>query len=315
MARDLFNRYIWLVDTIRRYGHITRAELNECWRRSKYSEGASELPRRTFCNYRAAAEELFGIEIKCNPATFEYYIDEGGDEQSDSMNNWLLNSAVTNEVLAGSRDVASKIFVENVPSAREFLGSVIDAMRRSTRVKFDYKSYTRSLPATGIVFEPYALKIFRQRWYMVGRHLAENRLKTYALDRITRLNITTEAFTPDPSFDAAEYFSHSFGIVADEGEVKTIDLRVEPVQAKYFRTLPLHHSQEEFVHDKYSVFRYNMRITRDFVSELLSYGPRVEVLAPPELRLMLVKQLRETLGLYEKRHETSEVSKISEVYE
>ncbi len=137
MARDLFNRYIWLVDTIRRYGHITRAELNECWRRSKYSEGASELPRRTFCNYRAAAEELFGIEIKCNPATFEYYIDEGGDEQSDSMNNWLLNSAVTNEVLAGSRDVASKIFVENVPSAREFLGSVIDAMRRSTRVKFE----------------------------------------------------------------------------------------------------------------------------------------------------------------------------------
>ena len=39
MARDLFNRYIWLVDTIRRYGHITRAELNECWMRSKYSDG------------------------------------------------------------------------------------------------------------------------------------------------------------------------------------------------------------------------------------------------------------------------------------
>ncbi|MCX4263915.1 MAG: WYL domain-containing protein [Muribaculaceae bacterium] len=298
MARDLFNRYIWLVDTIRRYGHITRAELNECWMRSKYSDGASELPRRTFCNYRAAAEELFGIEIKCNPVTFEYYIEEVGDGHSDSVNDWLLNSAVTNEVLAGSRDVAARIFVENVPSAREFLGSVIDAMRHNTRVNFDYKSYTRSLPTTGIVFEPYALKIFRQRWYMVGRNVAENRLKTYALDRITRLNITTEAFVDDPSFDATEYFSYSFGIVADEGDVKSIDLKVEPVQAKYFRTLPLHHSQEEFVHDRYSVFRYHMRLTRDFVSELLSYGPRVEVLAPPELRLMVMEQLRLTLNLY-----------------
>ena len=102
----------------------------------------------------------------------------------------------------------------------------------------------------------------------------------------------------DPSFDATEYFSYSFGIVADEGDVKSIDLKVEPVQAKYFRTLPLHHSQEEFVHDRYSVFRYHMRLTRDFVSELLSYGPRVEVLAPPELRLMVMEQLRLTLNLY-----------------
>ncbi len=41
-----------------------------------------------------------------------------------------------------------------------------------------------------------------------------------------------------------------------------------------------------------------MRLTRDFVSELLSYGPRVEVLAPPELRLMVMEQLRLTLNLY-----------------
>ena len=76
MARDLFNRYIWLVDTIRRYGRITRQEIDECWRRSRFSDGSSRLPRRTFYNYRQAVEELFSINIECDPSTFEYYISE-----------------------------------------------------------------------------------------------------------------------------------------------------------------------------------------------------------------------------------------------
>ena len=75
---------------------------------------------RTFCNYRAAAEELFGIEIKCNPVTFEYYIEEVGDGHSDSVNDWLLNSAVTNEVLAGSRDVAARILWRMCPRPVNF---------------------------------------------------------------------------------------------------------------------------------------------------------------------------------------------------
>ena len=60
MARNLLSRYIWLVDTIRRYGSITRRQLDEAWVRSVYSDG-EPLPRRTFYNYRAAIEELFNM--------------------------------------------------------------------------------------------------------------------------------------------------------------------------------------------------------------------------------------------------------------
>lgn len=295
MARDLFNRYIWLVDTIRSYGRISRAELDRLWQLSPLS-GGNPMPRRTFHNYRQAAEELFKIEIKCDPATYEYYIEEGAG--SESVTEWLLNTALTHEVLSNATDVARRIFVEDVPSARDYLAPAIEALRSNCRVKFDYQAYYRSRPTCGIVFEPYFLKLFKQRWYIVGRHVDENRLKTYALDRISSLNLLTDKFVPSEAIDPDDYFRYSFGIVVAQGEPREVRLKVDPRQAKYFRALPLHASQQEYIHDEYSIFCYRLLLTDDFVSELLSYGPRVEVLAPPELRARMAEELKSALGYY-----------------
>ena len=57
MARNLLGRYVWLIDTIRRYGTITRDKLNQQWMLSPYSDGRP-LPRRTFYSYRTAIEAV-----------------------------------------------------------------------------------------------------------------------------------------------------------------------------------------------------------------------------------------------------------------
>ena len=298
MAKDLYNRYIWLVDTIRRYGRITRHELDECWMRSKFSNG-EKLPRRTFYNYRNAVEELFSIDIRCDSSTFEYYIENDGDAHNEGMTNWLLNSAAINDVLSEARNVADRIFIEDVPSAREFLAPVIEALREHHPIRFDYHPYTRTKATTGVVLEPYFLKIFRQRWYVTGLNPADGKIKTYALDRMLSLTLLPETFDGDAAFDPEEYFRHSFGIVFTQGEVKRVAIRTDTRQAKYFRALPLHSSQEEVVHDDYSIFYYKLRISPDFVEEILSHGPRVTVLEPPELRAMVVTELKAALDNYE----------------
>lgn len=296
MARDLLNRYVWLVDTIRRYGRITKAELDECWMRSPFSNG-NTLPRRTFFNYRQAVEDLFDINIECDKATFEYFIADG-DAHNESVTEWLLNAAATNDVLASSREVSKKIFLEDVPSARQYLAIVIDAIRQSSPVRFDYHPYTRATPTAGVVVEPYFLKIFRQRWYLTGRNTAEDKIKTYALDRISSAVILPEKFSSDDGFDADEYSRDSFGIIFSQNETKTIVLRADSRQAKYFRALPLHHSQTEMVHDEYSDFSYRLKITDDFVAEILSYGPKVTVMSPPELRAIVRDRLSKSLENY-----------------
>ena len=297
MARNLLGRYIWLIDTIRRYGSITREQLNRLWIRSPYSDG-EPLPRRTFYNYRAAIEELFSISIECNPATYEYYI-ASGDNRQEGVTDWLLNSAAMSNVLSTVSDVSDRIFLEDVPSARMYLSLVVSALREHRAVHFTYRPYTRSTPTTGVIVEPYFLKIFRQRWYLTGRNAIDGKVKTYALDRMEDVTLADDTFTPDPTFDAESYVRDTFGIVFSQGEPKDVALRTDPRQAKYFRALPLHHSQREAVHDNYSIFYYRLRLTPDFVQELLSLGPKVTVIAPPELRAMVRTSLRETLSLYD----------------
>lgn len=298
MAKDLINRYIWLVDTIRRYGRITRRELDECWQRSKFSSGSDKLARRTFYNYRQAIEDLFDITIECDQSTFEYYI-ANEDEHNDSVTEWLLNAAATNDVLSSSRDISDKIFLEDVPSAREHLSTIINAVKSGNPVRFDYHPYTRTIATSGVVVEPYFLKIFRQRWYMTGRNTADGRIKTYALDRISSVVALSEKFKPDPSFDADEYTRDSFGIIFSQNDPKQIVIRTNTRQAKYFRALPLHHSQQEMIHDEFSDFVYRLRITDDFVAELLSYGPNITVMSPPELRAIMRDRINGMLDNYD----------------
>ncbi|MDE6490191.1 MAG: WYL domain-containing protein [Muribaculaceae bacterium] len=296
MAHDLLSRYIWLIDTIRSYKRITRDELNSRWRRSRFSAG-DDLPRRTFYNYRQAIEDLFQINIGYDPRTFEYFI-EADDIHNESMTNWLLNSAAMNNVLSDSRRVADRIFLENIPSARAHLPLIIEAIKDPRVIRFTYQPFSRVNPSPGIMLEPYLLKIFRQRWYVAGRNVKENVVKTYALERMSDVNLLSDRFSFPEDFDPESYFNDSFGIMVDRSEVRDVAIRTDKRQAKYFRALPLHHSQREMVHDDFSIFRYRIRLTQDFVQELLSYGPRVTVLEPPELRAMITTSLRETLAAY-----------------
>ena len=297
MARDLLNRYIWIIDTIRRYGRISRRELNECWERSPYSDGEREIPRRTFFNYRMAIEELFSLTIECDPRTYEYYIVE---PDKGRITDWLLDSSATSSVLQGSREIASKILLEDVPSAREFLAPIIEALKVNHPIHFDYHPYTRTNPTPGVTIEPYFLRIYRQLWYVTGRNTTDGKVKTYSLDRMSNLTILTSTFTPPPDADPTEYFHDSFGIMVNESRPRTVKLMVESRQAKYFRALPLHHSQQEMVSDSYSIFTYRLRITSDFVSAILSYGSAVTVVSPPELKTMVITALIETLDNYDR---------------
>ena len=297
MARNLVNRYVWLVDTISRYGRITLKDLKSAWLRSDISEG-KPLARRTFFHYRDGVEEMFDINIQCDKSTFEYYIDDSGSEENARLKSWLVDSVSLSGMLSNAHDISGRIILENVPSAREHLPVIIDALKQNHRIGFSYKSYTRSRPTDGIVLEPYFVKIFKQLWYVIGLNVNDGLIKTYSLDRISRLNLLQETFTMPDDVNPSEFFRDCFGIITNKNSAKRIVLRVEPTQAKYFRALPLHPSQQEEVHDEYSVFTYRMRITYDLKEEIMSHGASIEVLEPKELKTLIRTELEQALKNY-----------------
>lgn len=129
-------------------------------------------------------------------------------------------------------------------------------------------------------------EIFKQRWYVLAYNAYYDALRIYGLDRILKLRTTDTQFEIPKDFDPESYFSQSFGIIVDENIPPcTVRIKALGTKSKYFRALPLHHSQEEEnTFEDYAIFRYFLSPTYDFKQELLSHGAEIEVLSPPEFR-------------------------------
>lgn len=299
MGKELFSRYIWLLETIYRAGKITFEEINARWLRSELS-GGEALSLRTFHHHREAIEELFDINIECSKrGGYYYYIEDTEELEKGCVRKWLLNSFAIDNLIIESRKLKPRILLEEVPSGKQYLIPLIEAMRDGMIVEVDYQSFRRQVP-TNFEIEPYCLKLFRQRWYVVARSPYYNRVMIYALDRILDLDVSEKTFCYPEGFNPQSYFDACFGIVADDDiEVETVQLKVYTPQDKYFQTLPLHHSQRKVeATAEYTVYEYRIRPTYDFVQELLSYGADVEVLQPSLLRSRLGDMAKEMITLY-----------------
>ncbi len=279
MAANFFKRYIWLIDLINRRGYIPFKEISEEWRRSPLNETGSPLSERTFFNHKAAVEEMFGIEIK-NDRALGFYI-HGTDFEKDSTLNWMLNTLCMNNLLQENADMKDRILVEAIPSSRKFLSEVISAMRSGRVVSLTYQSFNNPEPHTYPV-QPYCVKLFRQRWYVLGA--SPKGLRVYSLDRFVDMEELDETFTLPENFDAEAFFTGYFGVIVGDSPTE-VRIKACPNKVKYLRRLPLHRSQKEMPQeDGSSVFIYNVAPTYDFIQELLSHGDEIEVLSPLELR-------------------------------
>lgn len=282
MAKDLFKRYIWLVDTIYQAGKITFEEINDKWERSSLSDGNS-LPKKTFHNHKEIIQEIFDIIIECDTKDgYRYYIENSEDiDNGTTMRNWLLNSFTINNLISESQKLKNRIQLEDTPSGQHFLAFIIEAMRDSHKVKITYQSYWKDHAST-FEIEPYFVKIFKQRWYVVAYSEGMGRIMIYALDRIQQLSITQNKFDYPKDFNPEEYFYNCYGIINDENiEPCTVKIKTNFYQAKYLRGLPLHHSQKENeTTDEIAIFEYYMKPTFDLKKELLSMGAEIEVLEP-----------------------------------
>lgn len=295
MAKNLINKYVWLVETIYKAKRITFEELNEKWLENDLSEGV-ELALRTFHKWRIAVEEMFGLVIECERrGGYHYHIANADELKSDCVRNWLMSTLSVSNLLIDNQHMKDRILLEDIPSGHEFLTDIIEAMKGGYSLNMTYQSYWREKSNTFVV-EPYCVKLFRQRWYMVARSPYLDRSLVYSLDRILELETDKKKrFKLPRTFDASVYFDGCFGVIAGDGtNVENVKLKVSVGQANYLRSLPLHHSQQEILQtEEYSIFELRIRPTFDFYQEILRNGEDVEILEPEWLR-------KEIAGIIEK---------------
>lgn len=279
----LLKRYFWLLRCFQS-GPISKAEIDSRWSRSALNtDNESAIPRSTFFVHRKEIEELFGVKVACN-AKGEYYIAES-ERDFELHQQWILSSLAIGLTLQECESLRSSILLESFPNGTQNLSTIVDALKNHLRIDMVYGSFKHA--EQEFSFSPFALRVFRQRWYVVGESSQHpNEVRVYALDRIKQLHITCVHFQVPRDFDPEEFFAHRYGVTVGDGVTPvTIQIKVASGGVPYLRSLPLHTSQEEIVTEtEYSVFEYFLAPNTEFIQELLSRSDEIEVLQPETLR-------------------------------
>ncbi len=299
MISKTFNRYIWLLNTLLQQRHLTFEEISYRWKDSYLGDG-KPMALRTFHAHREAIAELFGVEVKCNTSTYEYYISSPNELLSDKTRQWLLNSFTISNMIEAGHNMKDRILFEDVPMGTEYLQTVIEAMQRGKVLEIDYRPFGSNQRAT-YHLHPYAMKVYHQRWYIVGYLKEQDGIRSVALDRTLRMEKTDEKFSLPKDFDAEKYYAHTVGIyVNDELRPQKVRIRVYGKQVEYLRTVPLHHTQEEIFckHGEFCDFQYRVCLTPELYSQMLAMGDNVEVLEPQGLREEMKKRIENMFNNY-----------------
>ena len=297
---DIFKQYIWITDTLYRTGGLTFQELNERWMKTEMS-GGLPIPRTTFIRHKEDIENMFGICIECQrKGGYFYYIENNDFMRNNHLQEWMLDSLSISSMLMESSSLQDRIVLENIPMGKEYLQPIINAMKQDHKLLMTYHKFGQQESYT-ITIEPYAIKVFKQRWYLVAMNPKRETPSIYALDRIEHLEETEETFQFPTDFNTEAFFRDCYGVLSGTGDkAQHIVIRAFAPYMNYLRTLPLHHSQKEVQSTpEYADFEFYLRPTFDFRQELLAQGHDVEVLHPAPFREEMKAMLEKMLSRYQ----------------
>ena len=166
----------------------------------------------------------------------------------------------------------------------EFVEPILKAITEKRVLKFTYQKHG-SEEISQNYLQPYLIREAKNFWYVVGRRInkKEKKILTFALDRIHDMQLTEDVFA-DEKIDRKNFFKNVIGVTVGEGKAETVQLSFSPIQGKYVKTVPIHHSQKILKETE-----TEMRVSLDVVvnhelkMQLLSYGENVKVLQPKSL--------------------------------
>ena len=169
-------------------------------------------------------------------------------------------------------------------AGNEFLSVILEAIQSRKVVAFDYRSY-HSTEGKQRMVSPLLLKEYRNRWYLICHDEEKRKIVTYALERMTEVEITKHNGTVPAKFSPENFFEHTIGITTHEGKPIEVVFKANNLAAKYIDSQPFHATQHLLKEGKNkTTFSLNVIVTEELIREFMSYGGDIEVTEPITLR-------------------------------
>jgi len=291
---NIFSMYIWIINTILESKMITLNGIARKWmdRRPRNQF----VDRTTFRRYRNSIREIFGLNIKSDEMN-RYYIANEEIMHDNTLNNYIFGAISQGMLFAEALSLKDRIITDPMPSAGYYLQDIIRAMNENKLVTINYQRFEDDEPKEHTL-QPYFLKTFKFRWYLFG--MIDNKIRTYALDRIIGMKTEEENFVMDKRITADEYFKYAFGIyVQEDVDPEEVVIEVSENESLYMETLPWHQSQQRIgVEDGKVLYKFRLNPTNDFISHIIGRQDRVKVTSPQSLVDTILDRLRAILALY-----------------
>ena len=285
MAEKL-NRYVQIILKLRRAGEsgVPFHEIQQfIFMNSGTMDEEDKISQRTFQRYIITIYDSFGIKIVCN-GFGHYYIKNENSDQKLSVR--LLETIHLYNLPSVDGTLHGRIQIDERPlKGKELIPEIIYSLRENRKVRFVYRKFSDN-SYTERELEPYGLKEFNNRWYLVGKD-TDKRIKVFGLDRMESFRIAPERFSFPVGFNLPDYFRDCFGItrINTSKGPETIVLEFTTFTGKYVKTCPLHSSQEILEDtDKQLKIRLKLHITHEFIAEMRAYGDDVKIVSPVSLR-------------------------------
>jgi predicted DNA-binding transcriptional regulator YafY len=189
---------------------------------------------------------------------------------------------------------------------RQYVPVLIRAINQNRQITFHYRKHeiTDAQPPTPDklrTLHPILLREVADSWYVIGYDEATGKERTFALDRMSDLDISLDlCHVPSVVLDnVSELFEHIYGITDSSGPVEEILLSFSPLFGRYVKAKPIHQTQEVVQDtDDACVVRLRLAPNRDLLMHLRSYGEHLTVLQPDSLAQAMQESLQATLQHY-----------------
>ena len=166
---------------------------------------------------------------------------------------------------------------------------VFEAIRDNIKIIFNYFSM-KTKESTKVTISPLAIKYYNHNYYLAGYLQENNKVYTWAFNRISNLNQTSQR-RDNIIFDGAKYFESGFGIYS--GEIINVKIKFSKDIAPFIKER-IWHKKQKFTNnnDGSVILELPVNSLSEIKKIVLSYGKNAVVLEPAELQRLIKDELK-----------------------
>lgn len=252
-----------------------------------FLENDIEISHRTLQRDISHLRSDFGIDIVYDKEKNGYYLDKYSTTKPEVFLRFLeivTVAGIFTDNLKDSSELLKHVHFDalNMMEGIHQINPILMAIKDSKIIQFSHFSFVKNVVSL-YSLQPYLLKEYQNRWYVVGKPYPYVEFRTFGIDRISELKITEETF--ERAGEKPEiYFDNIIGLQWNDGNVETVKFSVLKFHDNYMKTLPLHKTQRIVDEtETETVFELDVIINFELIQKFLMQASFCKVLSPQHL--------------------------------